>query len=115
MEVTETLIGGLFHPTYGLAVECAPETFEGFLADMRQAREALLRWKIQRGDKCESVLFSIAAEPDQHARMGELLATVYNEEKDLSPLLKSLRVEVAFLDPAGREVSRCKLGQKTEG
>lgn len=100
---------GIFKKTYSLAITIAPETQEQLFAEFRHVKEALVNWKARRGEKCDAVLFSVVAEPEMHDAVKSLLAQVYSGERDLSPILQSVKVLVGILGKDGRPVSEYEL------
>ena len=96
-----------------LGITIAPESVEAFMAELRDVKAALLDWKARHQNRCDLVMFTIVCNPDNHAAIESALKQVYDEEKELSPLLKSVNVEVALLNKRGKPVREYSLGSRT--
>jgi hypothetical protein len=101
---------GLFKKAYALGVTVAPDSWEHFLEELRHVKEALLSWKKDRGAGCETVMFTIVCDPLLHSQIKGALSDIYAGEKDLSPILRPLRVLVSLLDVRGRPREEFELG-----
>jgi hypothetical protein len=95
-----------------IGVTVAPESVEAFMAELRKVKAALLDWKSKHQNRCELVMFTIVCNPEDHAAIESVLKQVYDEEKELSPLLQSVNVEVALLNKRGKPVKEYNLGKR---
>jgi hypothetical protein len=93
-----------------LGITVAPDSVDAFVAEFRNVKAALLAWKAKHQDHCKRVMFTIVSAPDNHEAIEAVLKQVYEGEQDLSPLLKSVEVEVALLNASGKPVKEYSLG-----
>jgi hypothetical protein len=93
-----------------LGITVTPESVEAFMAEFRNVKAALLDWKAKHQDRCERVMFTVVSAPENHEAIESLLKQVYEDEQDLSPLLKSVNVDVALLNSRGKPVKEYSLG-----
>src|SRR5262245_28022525 len=96
-----------------LGITIAPESIDAFMAEFRNVKVALLDWKAKHQDRCERVMFTVVSSPENHGAIESVLQQVYENEQDLSPLLKSVNVDVALLNPRGKPVKEYSLGTAT--
>ena len=102
---------GFFKKAYGLIISVAPDSQDHLLQELRHVKEALVNWKKQRGDSCETVMFTVVSDPALHPFVKGLLAQIYVDEKDLSPILRSVKVLVGLLDKSGQPKEEYALGE----
>lgn len=76
-----------------LGITVAPESVDAFMAEFRNVKAALLDWKAKHQNRCERVMFTVVSAPEHHPAIEAVLKQVYDEEQDLSPLLKSVNVQ----------------------
>jgi hypothetical protein len=100
MQVMEFLKGR----NAALGITVAPESVDAFMAEFRNVKAALLDWKAKHQDRCERVMFTVVSAPDNHEVIESVLKQVYEDEHELSPLLKSVNVDVALLNARGKPV-----------
>jgi hypothetical protein len=93
-----------------LGITVAPESVDAFMAEFRNVKAALLDWKAKHQDRCERVIFTVVSAPENHGAIEAVLKQVYDNEQDLSPLLKSVNVDVALLNARGKPVKEYSLG-----
>jgi hypothetical protein len=99
--------------SYALAISVAPDSADAFMDELRNIKAALLGWKAERQEKCGMVMLTVVSQPEHHTAIESLIDSVYREEADLAPLLQSLHVDVAMLNPRGKPVKEFRLGQPT--
>jgi hypothetical protein len=80
------------------------------MAEFRNVKAALLDWKAKHQDRCERVMFTVVSAPENHEAIESVLKQVYEDEQDLSPLLKAVNVDVALLNARGKPVREYSLG-----
>ncbi len=97
-----------------LGITVAPESVDAFLAELRNVKAALLDWKAKHQDRCERVIFTVVCSLDNHEAIESALKQTYDSEQDLSPLLKSVNVDVALLDSSGKPVKEYSLSAAPE-
>lgn len=95
-----------------LGITVAAESVDAFMAEFRNVKAALLDWKAKHQDRCERVLLTVVSAPENHDAIESVLKQVYEDEHDLSPLLKSLNVDVAMLNARGKPVKEYSLGTR---
>jgi hypothetical protein len=93
-----------------LGVTVAPESVDAFRAEFRNVKIALLDWKTKHQDRCERIMFTVVSAPENHEAIEAVLKQVYEDEQDLSPLLRSVNVDVALLNARGKPVKEYSLG-----
>src|SRR5262245_3902247 len=109
MQVLEFEKKGLFSTKYGLAftIPLSPEkTIE---SEFRHIKEAFLEWYSSKGKKAALVHFTVLSPQDTHPHIEDFLSKVYQHEQQLSPLLKSMDVQVTLLSEKGKEIKSYKL------
>lgn len=89
-----------------IGLTLAPESLNDLPAELRLAKEALLGWKDRWGSNCDLVMWTIVMDPADHQGVEEVLTRVYEEEADLSPLLRSVRMQVNLLGKNGKPVKQ---------
>jgi hypothetical protein len=77
---------GWLRKRFGLAVVRTPSDAEALVAEMPQAKAALLQWFQDRGSKAAMVKFSVMAAPDRLDAYEAILRRVSEEEVDLAPV-----------------------------
>ena len=95
-----------------IGITIAPESVEAFMTELRDVKAALLDWKAKHQNRCDLVMFTVVCNPEIHAAMESVLQQVYDEEQELSPLLKSVNVQVALLNKRGKPVKEYSLGSR---
>lgn len=93
-----------------LGITVAPDSVDAFMSEFRNVKTALLDWKAKHQDRCERVMFTVVSAPENHEAIESVLKQVYEDEQDLSPLLRTVRVDVALLNPRGKPVKEYSLG-----
>jgi hypothetical protein len=93
-----------------LGITVAPESIDAFLIEFRNVKAALLDWQAKHQDRCDRVMFTVVSSPDHHEAIESVLKQVYENEQELSPLLKSVNVDVALLNSRGKPVKEYSLG-----
>jgi hypothetical protein len=93
-----------------LGITVAPESVDALTAEFHNVKAALLKWKAKHQDRCERVTFTVVSAPENHEAIESVLKQVYEDEQDLSPLLKSVNVDVALLNARGKPVKEYSLG-----
>jgi hypothetical protein len=93
-----------------LGITVAPESVDAFMVEFRNVKAALLDWKAKHQNRCERVMFTVVSASENHPAIEAVLKQVYDEEQDLSPLLKSVNVSVALLNARGKPVKEYSLG-----
>jgi hypothetical protein len=78
--------------------------------ELREAKAALLDWKKQRKDKCQTVRFEISGPDKEHAEAEKMLERLRKDKAEPGPFLQSLKVEVALLNAKGKKVKEFVLG-----
>jgi hypothetical protein len=96
---------------FALALVLSLESADAFDTDLREVKSALLKWRSDRGARCQTVILTVMSPPDAHAAIESRLAEVYRGELELAPLLQSFQVEVALLTRSGKPVRKYTLGQ----
>ncbi len=89
-----------------LGLMLAPESIAGLGEELRLAKAALLDWKARWGDKCAFVMWAVVIDSAHHEAVNDMLAKVYDEDKGLSPLLRSVRMQVKLLGKNGMVVTQ---------
>jgi hypothetical protein len=93
-----------------IGITITPKSLDAFMAEFRNVKAALLDWKAKHKDRCERVMFTVVSAPQDHEVIESVLRQVYEDEKDLSPMLRSVNVDVALLDSHGDPVKEYSLG-----
>ena len=93
-----------------LGITLAPESVDAFMAEFRHVKAALLDWKARYRDRCERVMFTVVAALEDYEPVESVLMQIYEEERELSPLLRSVNVDIALLNSRGKPVKEYSLG-----
>lgn len=96
-----------------VALSLAPDDVEAFAQELRQVKAVLLEWRAKHGGRCEMVMLTVVSAPENHTAIESLIEQVYREEAELAPLLQSVNVQVAMLNPRGKPVKEYTLGKPT--
>lgn len=78
---------------------------------MRLVKQALVEWKAKRGKSCDTVMLTVVSPLEVHGAAKSLFDLTYTQERDLSPILQSVKTLVALLNPAGKPVHEYQLGE----
>jgi len=87
-----------------IGITVAATSMDAFAAEVRVVKTALMEWKAKHQDRCAMVMLTVVAPPEHHGAIAAGLKKIYEEERDLSPLLQSVKVEVSMLDERGKPV-----------
>src|SRR5262245_66622137 len=98
-----------------VALSLAPDSAEAFAQELRQVKAALLDWRAKHGGRCEMAMLTVVSAPENHPAIESLIEQVYREEAELAPLLQSVSVQVALLNPRGKPVKEYSLGKPAAG
>jgi len=93
-----------------LGITVAPDSVDAFMAEFPNVKAALLDWKAKHQARCIRVMITVVSAPENHETIESVLKQVYEDEQDLSPLLKSVNVDVALLNARGKPVKEYSLG-----
>jgi hypothetical protein len=94
-----------------VALSLAPDSADAFAQELRQVKAALLDWRAKHGGRCEMVMLTVVSAPENHPAIESLIEQVYREEAELAPLLQSVSVQLALLNPRGKPVKEYALGE----
>jgi len=93
-----------------LGITVSPGSVGALKTEFRDVKAALLDWKAKHQDRCERVIFTVVSPDENHEAIESFLRQVYEAEQNLSPLLKSVNVDVALLNQRGKPVKKYSLG-----
>ena len=80
------------------------ENVDAFTREWPQGKVALIDWKSKNGSMATMIMFAVVSGPEHHAPIESAIQQICRDP-ELSPLLSSLEVRVAFyLDPEGEAV-----------
>lgn len=85
------------------------DSLERFLVEMRQVKATVLVWYSKNSNRCERVSLTVSSQRDTIDTIDSIIVQIYEDESDLSVLLKSVEFEVVLMNTAGSVVKQyCK-------
>lgn len=97
---------GLFSRGYGCDLQISAVDPDDFSVRLREARGALMAWRDARGELCNALELSVAADPGMQLEADALLQKLYHEDAEISPFLKRLDAAVTLCDRNGKEIMK---------
>ncbi len=102
---------GLFTRGYGCDVQISAVDPDDFSVRLREARGALIAWRDARGELCNALELSVAADPGMQLEADALLQELYHEDAEISPFLKRLDAAVTLCDRSGKKIMKYDWGR----
>ena len=102
---------GLFSRGSGCDVQISAADPDDFSVRLKEARGALIAWRDARGELCNALELSVAADPGMQLQADALLQALYHEDDEISPFLKRLDAAVTLCDRSGKKIMQYDLGK----
>jgi hypothetical protein len=102
----QTIEGARGKNDYMAGLVFAVDSLEKFTSELREAKAALLAWQAKRQGGCKMVMFTITSPAELIETIERQLEQLRNEEVEIGPFLKTLQMQVAFLNNKGNPVKQ---------